>query len=345
MKICLLAHSIGKNSGLGIERYGYEIYKRLKDKHDIELIEGTRSKLPQYISDMSYMPIKTILNRSKIIHALTPRESLFLRFVKKSIVTYHDFIPFTKYHSEAKRAFFSKLYYYYFWKIGTKARRIITNSEQTKMELVKFLNLSSEKISVVNLGVDKKFRPLKKEKREFRTIGYLSSMVKRKRVDKAIGFFKRFQMKYDVPAKLEIHGSLDIKHIQCFNPFEIVRRSKVKNVEINGFVPEGKIVEIYNSFDLFLYPSDYEGFGLPIIEAVSCGVPTIVREGARITPEVKDMCIVVNEKNIEDVMFKILTNNSFKKKIIKKSLEKVKKFNWDNTVKSLEKIYWMVTET
>ncbi len=339
MKICLLAHSIGKNSGLGIERYGYEIYKRLKDKHDIELVEGTRLKLPQYISDISYMPIKTILNKSKIIHALTPRQALFLQFIKKSIVTYHDFIPFTKCHSEAKRAFFSKLYFYYFWKIGTKAMHITADSKQTKKELVNFFNLSSEKVSIVNLGVSKKFRPLKKKKRDFRTIGYLSSMVKRKRVDKAIEFFKRFQEKYDIPAKLEIHGSLNVKHIQCFNPFEIVRRSKVKNVKINGFVPENKIVEIYNSFDLFLYPSDYEGFGLPMIEALSCGVPTIVREGAKITPEIKDMCIVANEENIEDLMFKVLTNNLYRKKIIKRSLEKVKKFSWENTIKKLEEIY------
>lgn len=344
MQICLLAYRIGKSSGFGIERYGYEIYKRLKDRYDVELVEGSKLKLPQYISDVSYIPLKTLLNRSKIIHAVTPRESLFLPFVKKSVVTYHDFIPFTEYHSETRRSSFSKSYYSFFWKVGTKARHIIADSEQTKNELISFLNLSSKDVSVVNLGVDEKFRPLKKEnergkEKEFRTIGYLSSMVKRKRVDKAIEFFKRFQEKFDVPAKLEIYGSLDVKHIQCLNPFEVVQRLKVKNVEIKGHAPESKIVKIYNSFDLFLYPSDYEGFGLPIIEALSCGVPTIVREEARITSEVKELCIVANEENIEDIMLKVLTDNSYRKKMIRKSLEKVKKFNWDDTVKKLEEVY------
>jgi glycosyltransferase involved in cell wall biosynthesis len=242
--------------------------------------------------------------------------------------------------------FLTKYYYSFFWHVATNAKHIIANSKQTKSELVTALNIDENKISVVNLGVDEKFKPLPRNKTSGQsTIGYLSSMTRRKRVDKAIEFFKSFQDKYcNLGGRtiLKICGPLDVKHLQCINPFEVVRRLNVRNVEIKGFVPENKIVETYNSFDVFLYTSDYEGFGLPIIEAVSCGVPTIVRENSKITPEVKSLCVPVNDSNAADVIYSLLTDKSYRKNVISNGLKRVRKFSWGECVRNTERVYELV---
>lgn len=334
-----MTHRLGESTGFGVERYSYEVYKWMNAKHDLKVFEGIESKMPAFLSDLTYMPFKAFSNNSMIVHALTPRQSLALPHLKKSIVTFHDMIPIEKGHAGRRRDTMSKKYYQVLWRAGTKSKQIAADTNQTKRELIEIFNVDSEKISVVPLGVDKKFRPQSKARRKMKTIGFLTSTIRRKRVDKAIEYFKRYQDKYEMPVKLDIHGALKVKYLECFDPFEIVEGLKVKNVSISGFVPEKKIVEVYNSFDLFLYTSDYEGFGLPIVEAVACGIPTIVRKEARISEELRDLCIVVDENDVEDKMHKTLYDKSYRRKIIRRSLDKAKKFTWENSMKCLEKVY------
>jgi glycosyltransferase involved in cell wall biosynthesis len=340
MQICILTHRIGVNFGSGIERYGYEIYERLKSRHDVKLVESAESGLPQYIADFTYVPFKAIANGSKIVHALTPREALALPFLRKSVVTYHDFIAFTGYHSEGSN-FLTKRYYGFLWKAASGAKHITANSEQTKAELMRAFGLPPEKISVVNLGVDGRFKPLPRAGKDDATkiIGYLSSMVRRKRVDKAIEFFKMFQDRYGACAKMEIYGKTEFKNLQVIDPFDVIRKLGVKDARVFGFVDDASIVETYNRFDVMLYTSDYEGFGLPVVEAVSCGVPVVVRRGARITPEVKELCVEVDEHDAADTIHKILFNDGFRRKAVKSGLEKVKRFSWENCVDGLERVY------
>lgn len=107
-----------------------------------------------------------------------------------------------------------------------------------------------------------------------------------------------------------------------------------------GFIPEESIVETYNSLDILILTSDWEGFGMPILEAQSCGIPVIITEEARISEEVSRYCVKAKTpEDIADKIYEITQNSNLKKQIVDKGIDYARHFSWEKTIDATLKLY------
>ena len=114
------------------------------------------------------------------------------------------------------------------------------------------------------------------------------------------------------------------------------------HVIFTGFVPEEHLPIFYNCCDTFVYPSFYEGFGLPPLEAMNCGTPVIASNLTSIPEVVGDGGILINPYDISEISFAIgnlLSNEKLREELSSKGLKRAKEFSWQNTAQNTLKVY------
>ena len=205
---------------------------------------------------------------------------------------------------------------------------VICISENTKNDLLKYYPNYKGKIQVIYHGYDKKifnFLGNTCDKRSKNVI-FLGSRASYKGFDFTVKLISRIPQ-----FKLIIIGggglnSYEKEQLEKFIPYQY---------EKIGFVTNEELAKLYNeSFALF-YPSEYEGFGFPVIEAQACGCPVICQKKSSI-PEISgDKCVYVDSSDFESSLesIKELFNNYYYDEIQKKALENVKRFSWDKCIK------------
>jgi glycosyltransferase involved in cell wall biosynthesis len=179
---------------------------------------------------------------------------------------------------------FSKYYFKVGAKIATRCRLIVCDSEQTRNELIERLDVNEDKVSIVRLGIARGLEARPKKDGGFR-VGTLSWLDPRKRIDVLIQAF----------LAANIDGELVIGGTGVDYPRLAQLAGQDQRIKFVGFVPEEKLVEFYNSLDLFVFPTKVEGYGLPIVEAFACKKPAVVLHDAIIPDEIKSRCIVVDD--------------------------------------------------
>jgi glycosyltransferase involved in cell wall biosynthesis len=242
----------------------------------------------------------------------------------KSLVTIHDAIIY----KIKERKWLSEKYIKFMYQLAKRAKIIHSPSYQSRKDLIKVLCIPKEKIFVIPWGIDlKRFRPLRRRRDEF-TVGYLGGLGRRKNVDTVLRVAKTLEREN---IKFKIGGTGP----QLNKLIKIKEKLKLKNVEFLGFIEEEKLPEFYNSLDVFLFPSSYEGFGIPVLEAMACGVhvisskiPSSVEIGSNIFLYFK------SEVEIPKLILNLRRKRS-KKKLIKRA----KKFDWKDVVEKFTQIY------
>ncbi len=102
------------------------------------------------------------------------------------------------------------------------------------------------------------------------------------------------------------------------------------------------MVNLYRNASLFVFPSFYEGFGLPPLEAVACGCPLVVSNVGSLPEVCGDAAYYVNPYDVENItegMYKVLTNNALGQRLIQKGFERVEMFNWERSAKEHKKVF------
>ena len=342
LKLSLIADSFSVETGTGIARYSQELYSGLTNsgvyvnqifKHSFKIPFGMA------LNHLIMYPYDTLKESdSDIIHATSPVTALSFPLVnKKCVVTYHDLITILCNDSGANNH--ARIVAPQIYKTVAKySDKIIAISSQTKAELISYLKVPESKIQVINLGVDTKFKQLNKSNDCF-TIGYVGAFMKRKRVDYLIRAYYILRKKYPkLKTKLVICGKKNLEY-SSLNEL-VIQLGISKYVEFAGFVPDDKLVETYNSFDIFVLPSDWEGFGLPILESQRCGIPVIIRQDAQIPNEVSKYCIKVSsEIDMAQNIAKLLEDAELKENIIGDGLNYSKNFTWERNVKETLALY------
>lgn len=225
---------------------------------------------------------------------------------------------------------------------------VISGSYATKNDLIKFFKINHKKIVVIPHGIDNAvFRPkepnkevLKKYNLQQNYILYVGSDNIRKNLKTLLlGFINLINK---IPHDLVLVGPINPTFIHSIlknnKKFELLKRIKLLN-----FVGLDDLVNIYNGADLFVYPSLYEGFGFPPLEALACGVPVIVSDNSSLTEMMTDYGVYLknplNYKEISNSILNIIENTELSEKIKKDGPEYVKKFQWKNTIKKTIEIY------
>ena len=143
----------------------------------------------------------------------------------------------------------------------------------------------------------------------------------------------------DNPPKLILAGGYTRSAFQQqFNIPKLIEDIKDK-VILKGKISDQELVRLYNEALFFLFTSDYEGFGLPILEAARCKTPALVREEAKIPKEIKECGITVPTKELPKLMYKLVKYEKRRKKLAEKLYKKSLRFDWRRTVEKTIGIY------
>jgi glycosyltransferase involved in cell wall biosynthesis len=218
-----------------------------------------------------------------------------------------------------------------------KAHHIITMSEYTKHSLIDYFNIDKERITEIYEGVGDTYRPYYKAEikeilaRYKLTKPYILSvgtLEPRKNYLILLEAYKNLNIDYD----LVIIGKEGWKAKAIL---EKIHRLKLEDkVKILGYTTASDLPYLYNGAGLFVFPSVYEGFGLPLLEALACGVPTVCSNSSSLPEVGGDAVVYFDPNSAEELKIKIaqiLNDNQLQKLLKEKSLIQAKKFNWDNT--------------
>lgn len=174
-----------------------------------------------------------------------------------------------------------------------------------------------------------------KNRKKF-VIGYLGGFGKRKNLGFILKLAKKFGKDRKVFFKIAGKGP---KKERLEN---MVKNLGLNNVEFVGFVPDEELNNFYNSLDLFLFPSLYEGFGLPVLEAMACGIPVMVSNIGSLPEIVGDVGMIISINNLiktkEDIE-KIIKNKKIRQEMKNKGIKRTKEFSWDKTINEIIKVY------
>lgn len=240
---------------------------------------------------------------------------------------------------------YRKLYEYFFVKHIHHAQRIATVSEFSKSEIKKYLNFPEDKIDVVYSASNLQYREVHPDelsniKKKY-TSGknyflYISSIHARKNVDGLIHAFNEYKRKSGSDDKLLLVGRFFWGKKKIM---QLANHSAYHNdIIFTGRVDEKDILPLIKSAKAFILVSHYEGFGVPIIEAMQAGTPVITSNTTSLNEIANDAAIKVNPNDINaiaDAMLQIHTQPHLVHTLIQKGKQQAEKFNWDNLAQLL----------
>lgn len=290
-----------------------------------------------------------------VIHITSPFEFSFsFSFFKGKagfVATIYDLIPlkFPRWYFEGRKKLLKPLYDSQVRQIKN-CRKIIAGSKNTAKDIEKFLGINEEKIIPVYAAASETYKVIKDGKVLLETAGkyglkqpmvlYVGGFDRYKNVGKLLEAFSLVQ-KNIKPLYLVMPGkSSPQRHKALENKIESLGIKN--NVAMPGFVPEEDLVKVYNLAKVFVFPSIYEGFGLPPLEAMSCGIPVISSSAASLPEVTADAALLVNPDNAEDIasaLKKVLEDEGLRKELSEKGLKRAEEFSWEKTARQTLEVY------
>ncbi|MDE5834388.1 MAG: glycosyltransferase family 4 protein [Ruminococcus sp.] len=232
-----------------------------------------------------------------------------------------------------------------------RADIIVTDSEFSKSEIIRYFPEHSEKIRVVPCGVDcEKFKPcenpetIAEVKKSLEINGdyflYVGTIEPRKNLVRLIRAYKVFSKHVENPPKLVLAGA---KGWLCDDIYALVKKLNLeKQVIFTKYVPSEDMTPLMCGAMAFVFPSLYEGFGMPPLEAMACGVP-VLTSGEASLPEVTGDCAVVCDaysvKSIAKGLYRLYKNPDLRSDLSRRGIERSKLFTWKLSAEKLYNIY------
>jgi len=227
-----------------------------------------------------------------------------------------------------------------------RADKIFAVSEFTKQSLIEQLHIDANKITVGKLGVDHEryHTNLSEPKLRYirniyglpgQFISFVATLEPRKNLERLIEAFE--QLEYD--GSLVIIGKLGWKYDSVLQKMRT--SPKAKKITYLGYVPEQDKPYILKLSDIFAWPSLYEGFGLPVLEAMAVGTPVLTSNVTSLPEVVGGSALMVNPYQVNDIrsgLQQLLDQSHLKAEYRARGLERVKQFSWDSTSKVLASV-------
>ncbi|ABY95274.1 MULTISPECIES: glycosyltransferase family 4 protein [Thermoanaerobacter] len=356
-------------SGLGIYTLNVVNYLcQIVDKND-ELIIYT--SVPQYFTEQSNIKIKKIpeitqpkygkqaaiyrfkwINTSLLKNLKGEKVDLLYStthhgplFYKNQIITIHDLLPIHfNYKDSLQRILQTNYFKFILPRIIERAKKIITISDCTKSNIVKYFNVQEEKIVRIYNGYDRNLFFPRDDAKSYIYGKYgiedyilaVGASYPHKNYDNLI---KAITLTLDKNIKLIIAGGKD----EYRNYLKKLTKelNLVDRVLFINYVPQEDLPYLYSAARCLVYPSLYEGFGLPPLEAMACGCPVITSNTSSLPEVVGDAGVMINPHSIEEIakaIDMVLSNENLRKEMIEKGLKQAQKFSWRKTAEEIYKV-------
>lgn len=280
-----------------------------------------------------------------VVHSLHHSFPLFTK--AKKVVVIHDltFFKCPQYHRPSRKYFFRCFNYL----ASFFADRIIADSKSSLNDLLQLFRRALGKSSVIYLGKDDSFRPdldnarIEIIKNKYACAGkyilFLGTLEPRKNIKSLILAFHKISQEF-TDYKLVIAGK------KGWYYKEILLLPKELNLEekiiFTGYVDELDKPFLIAGAEIFVYPSMYEGFGIPVLEALACGVPTITSNVSSLPEVAGNAALLVNPSNIEELYISIkrlISDKLLYARLKQLSIEQAGKFSWEKTARETIGVY------
>jgi glycosyltransferase involved in cell wall biosynthesis len=364
MRVGIDAHCIGHGK-TGNETYTYNLVKHLSllEAEDIDYLiyltakgkreeglffeERFRAQLIRPESPFIRIPIGFAMDsRAHTLDLLHAQYLLPYQLKCRTVLTVHDVLY------ERFPEFFTKADYYRN-KLGIpwscrRADHIITVSESSKNDLVQFYGLDPERITVTYHGADDCYRPIDKGEatehlRKYGIEGdfllYVGTIQPRKNVPRLLSAFAHLK-KRGLPHKLVIVGPKAWLSEEAFRALE--NNPAKRDVVVTGYVPRSDLAYFYNAATVFVYVSISEGFGLPVIEAMACGTPTITSLGSSLEEIAGGAAVLIDPLDdlaIASAIEDVLSDSGRRTELRELGLARSKQFSYRKMATQTQAIY------
>lgn len=285
-----------------------------------------------------------------------PDNTEFFWCHRNSIVTVHDLIPYLipelSLSSNQLIKIKQKLYLHLQEKAFRKScSQIITVSQNSKNDLINLFGFAEEKISVTYEGIEPTYRPSSKEailrmrQRYGITGDYIfchAGFSAYKNVQRLVEAFADFSNSFaGIPLVL---GGAPMEKDSYFENLvkNIGKLSLGEKVIFTGFIPEEILPDVYSGAVCFVYPSLYEGFGIPPLEAQACGVPVLCSNTSSLPEVVGKSALLFDPENTQEItegLARIVKDNEFKCRLIQEGFTNVKRFSWNKCAEETLKVF------
>lgn len=296
-----------------------------------------------------FLPIERTLGAVDVYHGT----SFVMPPLKaaKGVMTIYDltFMLFPEFHTRETQRFSKEIHRY-----AERSDCIIVISEQTRQDVVSFLNISDDRVRVTLLAADGRYRVIDDRHlvtsaaaaygidREY--ILYTGTLEPRKNILTIIRAFHAVKRELNVPHRLVLAGKKGWLYDDVFA--EVRALGLEHEVIFTGYVPDEDLPFLYNGADLFVYPSFYEGFGLPPLEAMACGCPVVASNTSSLPEVVGDAGLLVDPRHHDELaaaMARVLGDSELARDMRRRGVERAATFSWDRCAQQTLSIYRDVT--
>lgn len=322
-------------------------------------IQNLQKSLQKYYPDNRYILFNSeegLSEKTDLVH-YPYFEPFFLTLPfsskNKKVVTVHDLTPLV--FPEQFKSGLRGMLKWHIQKLALRtADAIITDSESSKKDIIKYAGINKNKIKVVYLAAGEEFKMIndgetviKEVRRKYKLPEkfalYVGDATWNKNLPRLIEAVSRINVPLAMVGKALVDKKIDTQ-----NPWnkDLVKVQKLaeesQNIFRLSFVSSEDLVALYNSANLFVMPSIYEGFGLPILEAMNCGCPVLSsREGslAEVTGEAGRYVDPYDIGSIAQGIKEVFSDSSLQKELSRKGLVQAKKFTWKKTADETMGVY------
>jgi glycosyltransferase involved in cell wall biosynthesis len=305
------------------------------------------SSKPYSIREQLTIPWTLVRVRASIFHE--PHYVLPPLTHCRSVVTIHDCIHlrFPQYLSKAGALAYARA------QMGAAARRshrILTVSEASKRDILEFFDVPPEKVTVIYNGIDERFSTPPPEDRiraveeRYQLQGefalYVGNVKPHKNVERLLDAFHLVRQSGLDHLKLVVIGDEISKYAALRRA--VHRYNLHKYVRFLGFLPDDTLAVVYRLASVFVFPSLYEGFGLPPLEAMACGTPVITSNVSSLPEVTADAALLVDPYSadeIGDAMRRVLTDGALRSDLSARGLARAREFSWERAAERVRRIY------
>ena len=361
MRIAIDARGINWYQGTGIGTYTKNILKNLLtlDLENHYHVYWAGENYEEYLKENSklmlvstrnhnffeknYFPLNLKKENIEVYHIPQNGMGMSDSIPCKKIVTIHDLIPYIMPETVGK-GYLTK-FLLEMPQIIERSNAIITVSEYSKKDILRFFPIDPQKIFVTPLAAALKYKPLDKLKcKEFLKnkyniakpfILYIGGFSPRKNVKALILAFSKIFKELPVEYNLVIVGADNRDQYDYLNSLGMNMEIS-KQIIFTNYVPDEDLPMFYNGSQVFAYPSLYEGFGLPPLEAMSCGIPVVTSNLTSIPEVIGDAGILIDpykEEALGNALLMVLCDLKLQSTLGLKGIERAKNYTWEKTAK------------